>query len=211
PKKEEKPTVQVVEANIELEAALEQLKWALLLSVVLIFVTMILQFGDVLNALLVMVAVPLGFIGVLISLFIFKSSLSLNSALGVILLNGITVANSIILVDFMKRKIEEDGMAPLEAAMEAGQARLRPILMTSLTTILGMMPIALGFGEGGRILQPLGIAVSGGLWFSTLLTLFIVPALQVQYLNYKNNKQNRKMDLLKKGKSDLHFVEGTHP
>ena len=145
------------------------------------------QFGDVVNALLVLVAVPLGFIGVLLSLFIFRSTLSLNSILGVILLNGIAVANSIILVDFLKRLVDR-GLSPRDAALEAGRKRLRPILITSLTTILGMLPIALGVGQGGRILQPLGIAVSGGLWVSMGLTLFAVPALQVAYLEWRAAK-----------------------
>lgn len=168
--------------DLEIQQALEQLKWALALSVLLIFMTMVLQFGDVVHALLVLVAIPLGMIGVLSSLFVFQSTLSLNSVLGMILLNGIAVANSIILVDFMKKLVDQ-GLSPDEAAIEASRARLRPILMTSLTTVLGMVPIALGFGEGGRILQPLGIAVAGGLWISMILTIFAVPALQAAYLN----------------------------
>jgi outer membrane protein TolC len=148
---------------------------------------MVLQFGSIASALLVLVAVPLGFLGVIASLWIFKSSLSLNSALGVILLNGIAVANSILLVDFIRRGIAA-GKRPLEAALDAGRSRLRPILITSLTTILAMIPVALGLGEGGRILQPLGIAVAGGLWVSTLLTLFIVPALQVLWLQRKRRR-----------------------
>lgn len=178
--------VSVVElpADEEIQSALDQLKIALTLSVLLIFITMILQFGDVVHALLVLVAIPLGLIGVMLSLWVFHSTISLNSVLGMILLNGIAVANSIILVDFMKKLVDE-GMAPRLAAVEASRARLRPILMTSLTTVLGMIPIALGFGEGGRILQPLGIAVAGGLWVSMLFTLFIVPALQAGYLTWK--------------------------
>jgi HAE1 family hydrophobic/amphiphilic exporter-1 len=167
----------------EVDDAIHQLSIALAISTALILVTMILQLGNIANSLLVFVAVPLGLIGVLISLFVFRSTLSLNSLLGVILLNGIAVANSIILVDFLTRLVER-GMKPHEAALEAARTRLRPILMTSLTTTLGMLPIALGFGEGGRILQPLGIAVSGGLGVSMLLTLFVVPALQVSYLNW---------------------------
>lgn len=184
-------TTAMVDPDIELNQAIEQLKWAMVLSITLVFLTIVLQFGDVVHSLLVLVAIPLGVIGVLLSLWIFKSTLSLNSVLGVILLNGISVANSIILVDFMKRLVDE-GMAPRFAAVTAAKARLRPILMTSLTTVLGMLPIALGLGEGGRILQPLGIAVSGGLWVSMLLTLFIVPALQVAYLEYKEARQTAK-------------------
>ncbi len=172
----------------EVDDAIHQLMMALAISTVLILVTMILQLGHVMNSILVFMAIPLGLIGVLLSLFIFKSTLSLNSLLGVILLNGIAVANSIILVDFLNRLVAQ-GLSPHEAALEAAKTRLRPILMTSLTTTLGMLPIALGFGEGGRILQPLGIAVSGGLGVSMLLTLFVVPALQVSYLNYSQKRK----------------------
>lgn len=172
----------------EVEEAINQLLVALGISMGLILVTMILQLGHVMNSILVFMAIPLGLIGVLLSLFIFKSTLSLNSLLGVILLNGIAVANSIILVDFLNRLVAR-GMAPHEAALEAARTRLRPILMTSLTTTLGMLPIALGLGERGRILQPLGIAVSGGLGVSMLLTLFIVPALQVSYLNFVQKRK----------------------
>lgn len=176
--------VTIDDANKELNEALKQLLWAIGLSILLIFITMVFQFGDVVNSVLVLVAIPLGFIGVTLALFVTGSTLSLNSALGVILLNGIAVANSIILVDFLKRLVDQ-GQTPRAAALEAAQKRLRPIFMTSLTTGLGMLPVALGFGEGGRILQPLGIAVIGGLAFSMLTTLFIVPSLQVSYLNWR--------------------------
>ena len=188
--------------------ALRQLATALALSIALIFLTLMIQFGSLTNALLVMVAVPLGFIGVLLSLFIFRSTLSLNSVLGVILLNGISVANSIILVDFLKRKVDE-GMDPIDAAVAAGRTRMRPILITSLTSILGMMPVALGLGDGGRILQPLGIAVSGGLWVSMGLTLFVAPALQVLFLKRKVAPQAtpKKDNKFKTGKAILPILE----
>lgn len=177
-------TVVFEDPQKDLTLAIRQLSFAVGLSILLIFMTLVFQFGSIIESILVLVAVPLGFIGVLLSLYIFGSKLSLNSILGVILLNGIAVANSILLVDFMKRRIDA-GLAPVDAAVDAARKRLRPILITSLTTVLGMLPIALGFGEGGKILQPLGIAVSGGLWFSMILTLFIVPALQVSYFNRK--------------------------
>lgn len=180
-RKGDRPSVIFEEADKDLNDALKQLCVAIGLSVLLIFITLVVQFGSFINALLVMVAIPLGLIGVIASLFVFRSTLSLNSALGVILLNGISVANSIILVDFQK-KLFDQGLTPYEAALEAGKKRLRPILITSLTTILAMLPVALGLGEGGRILQPLGIAVAGGLWVSMGFTLFVVPALQVSYL-----------------------------
>jgi len=184
------PSIHFEDAEVELHQALHQLEIAIGISILLILFTLIVQFGNLMNALLVLMAVPLGFIGVLLSLFLFHSNLSLNSALGVILLNGIAVANSIILVDFMKRLVDE-GMPPSLAAVTAGEKRLRPILITSLTTILGMLPIAFGLGEGGRILQPLGIAVSGGLWVSMALTLFVVPALQVSYLEWRSKRSSK--------------------
>ena len=170
-----------------MQEALTQLKWAVLISIALIFLTMVLQLGDIVHSLLVLVAIPLGIIGVIVSLWVFGSTLSLNSGLGTILLNGIAVANSIILVDFIKKQ-HDSGMLALEAVLSASQARLRPILMTSLCTVLGMFPIALGHGEGGKTLQPLGIAVCGGLWLSMSLTIFLVPSLQYQYLRWKQRK-----------------------
>ncbi|MGZ3770920.1 MAG: efflux RND transporter permease subunit [Bdellovibrio sp.] len=178
------PLLVEVQPDKDLQQSLTQLKWAVAISILLVFLTMVIQLGDVVHSLLVLVAIPLGFIGVLVSLFVFKSTLSLNSGLGTVLLNGIAVANSIILVDFI-RKLHQGGLDAKTATIEASVARIRPILMTSLTTVLGMLPVALGFGEGGKILQPLGIAVCGGLWVSTLLTLFIVPALQYMYLARK--------------------------
>lgn len=178
------PSIVEVDADKDLQQSLDQLKWAIGISISLVFLTMVIQLGDIIHSLLVLVAIPLGLIGVLFSLFIFKSTLSLNSGLGTILLNGIAVANSIILVDFI-RKLHQSGKDAKTATIEASLARVRPILMTSLTTVLGMLPIAMGLGEGGQILQPLGIAVCGGLWTSMLLTLYIVPALQYLYLAKK--------------------------
>lgn len=169
-------------ADAEVRDAIKQLAIACAWSLVLIFITMLAQFGTFVEAALVLIAVPLAMIGVMLSLWIFKSSVSLNSVLGMILLNGIAVANSILLVDLSKR-LTRSGMNPWTAVRSAARQRLRPILITSLTTILGMMPIAFGFGEGGKVLQPLGIAVSGGMWVSMILTIFMVPALHGLYLS----------------------------
>ncbi len=178
-------SISLENSQVELDQALEQLVKAILMSIALIFLVLLFQFGSVIHTLIVLTAIPLGLMGVLFSLWVFGSTLSLNSALGIILLNGIAVANSIILVDFIKKLVEEKGMAPVPAAIEASKKRMRPILITSLTTILGMLPIALGLGEGGKILQPLGISVAGGLWASMLFTLFIVPSLEVIYYQWK--------------------------
>ena len=196
PKADERPKVEIEDGEQEITDAITQLSFAIGWSIVLIFLTMVIQFGSLVEPLIVLAAIPLGFVGVLASLFVFQSSLSLNSALGVILLNGIAVANSIILVDFTKKLVAE-GLQPTAAATQAARARLRPILITSLTTVLGMLPIACGLGEGGKVLQPLGIAVAGGLWVSMLLTLFAVPALHVAYLN----ASQRRVKKLKEGQN----------
>ena len=145
---------------------------------------MVLLFGNWIDAFLILLAIPFGIMGTILSLTIFQSELSLNSTLGVILLNGISVANSIILVDFIKQ-LKSRGQSAKESAINAARIRLRPILMTSMTTVIGMLPIALGFGSGGKILQPLGISVSGGLWVSMLFTLYFVPTLQCYYYEWK--------------------------
>jgi hydrophobic/amphiphilic exporter-1 (mainly G- bacteria), HAE1 family len=173
-----RPVVFFEDAQKDLTAALRQALVALIASLILIFVTLIFQFTSFSLTLIIMSAIPFAAFGGILSLFVFGSTLSLNSALGIILLNGIAVNNSIILVDFMRNAIREgDNHLFEEGIIEACRSRLRPILITSMTTILGMLPIALGRGDGGKILQPLGIAVSGGLWFSMLFTLIIVPVL----------------------------------
>lgn len=177
-------SIEVVDENKDLTKSLAQLYKSILISMVLIAFVLMLQFGNVLNVLTVLLAIPLGLIGVIISLYLFDSTLSLNSALGVILLNGIAVNNSILLVDFSNREFEK-GLDALNSILNASRQRLRPILITSLTSILGMLPIAFGMGEGGEILQPLGIAVSCGLWVSTFLTIVIIPLVQYSVLKKK--------------------------
>lgn len=183
-----KTKVTYLNPNLETEDAIQQLLIAIGLSIVLIFLLMVLLFGTWIDSFLILLAIPFGILGALLSLVIFRSNLSLNSALGVILLNGIAVANSIILVDFIK-ELKNRGLSPRKAALEAAKARMRPILMTSMTTVLGMLPIALGMGSGGKILQPLGISVSGGLWVSMLFTLFFVPTLQTYYYEKVRDKK----------------------
>jgi len=181
------PTIFFEDADHELTKSIEQLLFSIGISIALIFFALYMQFGSVVQTLIILSAIPTGLIGVVISLLAFKSTLSLNSSLGVILLNGITVANSIMLVDLTLELVGQ-GYSPKEAAILAARRRLRPILITSLTTILGMIPIALGMGEGGKILAPLGVAVAGGLWFSMIFTLFVVPGLEILVLKKKEEK-----------------------
>ncbi|OHD76777.1 MAG: hypothetical protein A2V99_02325 [Spirochaetes bacterium RBG_16_67_19] len=160
----------------ELDGAIRSLFVALGASVALIYLLLCFQFNSLRMPLVILVSVPLGFIGVIFSLYVFHSTLSLNSMLGAILLAGIVVNNAIILIDFYVKSLSRH-TSKVDALVEVAGLRFRPILITSLTTIIGMLPLALGLGEGSNIVQPLGIAVSGGLFISTLLTLFVVPCI----------------------------------
>ncbi len=149
---------------------------ALLMSIILIFVVLGIQFNSARIPLIIIVSIPLGLIGVISSLFIFNSTISLNSLLGMILLAGIVVNNSIIIIDFYLSQ-KAHFTDKIDLIIHIGKLRFTPIIMTSLTTILGMLPLALAIGDGTNIIQPLGIAVCGGLFVSTFLTLFIIPAI----------------------------------
>ncbi len=156
-----------------------QLAVVVSLAIFLVFVVMALQYESVLNPLVILVAIPLSLIGVALALWITKTPLSAPVLLGVILLAGIVVNNSILLVEYAEDNRRERGAPILEAVVDAGAVRMRPIIMTTLTTVLGMVPLALGVGQGSELMQPLAIAVVGGLSVSTLLTLFVVPSTYV--------------------------------
>ena len=153
-----------------------QLLTVALLAVFLVFVVMALQYESLINPLVILLAIPLSLIGVGLALWITGTPLSAPVLLGVILLAGIVVNNAILMVEYIEEYREAGGASMTSAVLDAGAVRLRPILMTTLTTILGMVPLALGIGEGSELMQPLAIAVVGGLAVSTLLTLFVVPA-----------------------------------
>ena len=147
---------------------------ALGIAVMLMYLILVVQFGSFLDPLAILVSLPLSLIGVVLALIMTGDSLNIMSLIGVILLMGIVAKNAILLIDFAKWGTER-GMGRHEALVEAGRIRLRPILMTTLALIAGMIPVALGHGEGGDFRAPLGRAVIGGTITSTLLTLFVIP------------------------------------
>ncbi|HEU5049846.1 MAG TPA: efflux RND transporter permease subunit [Gemmatimonadales bacterium] len=153
-----------------------QLTMVTVLAVFLVFVVLALQYESIVNPFVILLAIPLSLIGVGFALWLSGTPLSAPVLLGVILLAGIVVNNAILLVEYIEEYRRERGASMEEAVIDAGAVRLRPILMTSLTTVLGMAPLALGIGEGSELMQPLAIAVVGGLSVSTLLTLFVVPS-----------------------------------
>ncbi|UCB44856.1 MAG: efflux RND transporter permease subunit, partial [Spirochaetota bacterium] len=171
----------------EMEKSIRSLFIALAASVMLVYVVLAFQFNSLSIPLVILVTVPLGFIGVVFSLFLFNSSLNLNSMLGTILLAGIVVNNAIIMIDFYL-KIGPNYGNNIDALVETAGIRFTPIVITMLTTVFGMLPLAIGFGEGSNIVQPLGIAVSGGLVISTLFTLFMVPSI-LNLMNVNKEKQ----------------------
>jgi len=162
--------------RVEIDEAVGSLFVAMAISVALIYLLLCFQFNSLWIPLVILVTIPLGFVGVVLSLYAFGSTLNLNSLLGTILLGGIVVNNAIIMIDFYLG-VRKDYPDHRSAIVATAGLRFQPILITTLTTIFGMLPIAIGLGSGSSILQPLGIAVSGGLVVSTFLTLFAIPAI----------------------------------
>ncbi|NOX87539.1 MAG: efflux RND transporter permease subunit [Calditrichaeota bacterium] len=147
---------------------------ALFIAIFLVYVVMGSQFNSFIHPFTIAMSIPLAIVGVLAGLLVFNAAISTNAFLGSIMLVGIVVNNGILLLDYIGQ-LRSKGMPKNEAIIQGGATRLRPILITSLTTIFGMLPIALGLGEGGEALKPLGAVVVGGLTTSTFLTLFIIP------------------------------------
>jgi HAE1 family hydrophobic/amphiphilic exporter-1 len=159
----------------EQQKAFDDLIVSLLLALLLVYMVLACQYESLRDPLVVMVSVPVAAVGVLLVLFLTGTTLNLQSYIGCIMLGGIVVNNAILLVD-QAGQLRRTGMGVHEAVAEAGRRRLRPILMTSLTTILALLPLALGIGEGADAQAPLARAVVGGLTGSTLITLVLVPA-----------------------------------
>ncbi len=159
-----------------LEDSITSLAFAFVLALLFIYLVMAGQFESFKYPFVVMLSVPLMVIGVMLALTLTNTTLSVTVFIGIIVLAGIVVNNGIVLIDYINQ-LKEQGMSTHDALVESVKRRTRPILMTALTTILGVFPLALGIGEGAEIQQPMGIAVIGGLVSSTFLTLFFVPVL----------------------------------
>jgi hydrophobic/amphiphilic exporter-1 (mainly G- bacteria), HAE1 family len=158
-----------------MEASFKSFALGFLISFVLLFLILTAQFKSFIDPFLIMLAIPMGFVGVLIILPLTHSTLNVMSLMGVLMLVGIADSNSILIVDFA-HNLEKQGLSPTDAVVTACRVRLRPILMTSLATIIGMIPMALRLGTGAEQYTPMARAIIGGLTSSVLLTIFIVPA-----------------------------------
>jgi HAE1 family hydrophobic/amphiphilic exporter-1 len=158
----------------EMQDSFRSMQFALALAIFLVYLVMASQFESLIHPFVILFTIPLALVGAVLALFITGTTINIVAFIGVIMLAGIVVNNAIVLVDLINQ-LRAQGKSQFDAIMEAGTARLRPILMTSLTTALGLLPMALGFGEGAEVRTPMAITVIGGLLVSTLLTLVVIP------------------------------------
>ncbi|MTI61552.1 MAG: efflux RND transporter permease subunit [Firmicutes bacterium] len=159
----------------DMKSSFSQLATAMILAIILVYMVMAAQFESLIHPLVVMFTVPLSLVGAVLGLTLTGISLSVQGFIGVIMLVGIVVNNAIVMIDYINTRRENEGRK--EAILAAGQIRIRPIMMTTLTTVLAMVPMALGIGEGSEQQQPMAIVVIAGLLFSTILTLIVIPVL----------------------------------
>jgi HAE1 family hydrophobic/amphiphilic exporter-1 len=158
----------------EMATSFDSMKLAIGLAIFLVYLVMASQFESLVHPFVIMFTIPFGLIGVILTLLVTRTVISVVVLIGVIMLAGIVVNNAIVLIDYINQ-LRKEGMSKLEAIKQAGQIRMRPIFMTTLTTILGLLPMALGFGEGAELRTPLAVTVIGGLAIGTLLTLVVIP------------------------------------
>jgi len=162
--------------NQEMAMSFRSLQFALLLAIFLVYLVMASQFESFLHPFVILFTIPLALIGAVLGLLVTGSTISVVVFIGLILLAGIVVNNAIVLIDLINQ-LRDKGMGKIEAIVEGGRSRLRPILMTMLTTVLGLLPLAIGIGEGAEVRAPMAITVIGGLTVSTLLTLIVIPVM----------------------------------
>jgi multidrug efflux pump len=165
------------------------LLFAFLLALVLIYLILSAQFESFTDPLIIMFTVPLALAGAILSLWLFGQTSNIFSQIGIIVLIGIVTKNGILIVEFANQR-KEEGLSVMEAVVDAATQRLRPILMTSLATVLGALPIAMALGAASKSRQPIGIAIIGGLMFSLILTLYVIPALYT-YISGKTKKKEK--------------------
>ncbi len=158
----------------EMSKSFRSLIWAFALSILLVYMIMAAQFESLLHPLLIMFTIPMGLAGVFLALFLTGQTINVISVIGIVVLVGIVIDNAIVKIDFTNQ-LRRSGMPLREAIIEGSMVRQRPILMSSITTVFGLIPLSLGLGEGAELQRPLGIAVIGGLLFSTFLTLILIP------------------------------------
>lgn len=166
--------IQVTGEEEKRQESMNNLGFALILSVILVYMVLASQFESLVHPFTILLTIPLAFVGTVVTFLVFGKTFNIMAIIGVIMLAGIAVNNSIILVDRINQ-LMLDGLDRKNAIIQAGQQRIRPIIMTSLTTILALLPLTIGFGESASLRSPMALAVIGGLTTSTLLTLVVIP------------------------------------
>ena len=172
-------------ANADMAESAGYALTAITLSIVFIYIVLGSQFNSFIHPAAIMASLPLSLIGVFLALFLFNSTMNLFSIIGIIMLMGLVTKNAILLIDFIKKAMDR-GEDRYEAIIASGKTRLRPILMTTSAMVMGMVPLALGLGEGGEQSAPMAHAVIGGVITSTLLTLVVVPVIFTYLDDFKN-------------------------
>jgi HAE1 family hydrophobic/amphiphilic exporter-1 len=193
--------VQISGAIKEQMDAFMDIAMLMLISLILVYLIMASQFESLKMPFIIMFSIPFAFSGVAIALFLTNTTLSVISGIGAVMLIGIVVKNAIVLVDFINL-MRERGHELYEAIAISGRSRLRPVIMTSATTILGMLPLAMSKGSGSELWSPMGVAVIGGLVFSTMVTLVLVPV--VYAIFSKHGERNKNIAIY----SDMDFMNG---
>ena len=179
--------------NETIMEAVEQLLLMLLLGVLLVYLVMVAQFQSLKSPFIVMFTIPLAFTGGFLGLLVCGLEVSVISLIGFVMLTGIIVNNGIVLVDYINQ-LRLEGKERREAIIEAGTTRMRPILMTTITTILGLLDMAVRKNEGTALMQPVAVVCIGGLLYATLMTLFVVPCIY-DMMNKKALRNVREEDL----------------
>lgn len=167
----------------------------LLLVIILVYIVMASQFESFRSPFIIMLTLPFAFTGVFLMLFITGHTLNLISLIGSVMLVGIVVKNGIVLVDYINL-MRDRGLALVQAVIVAGRSRLRPVLMTTLTTALAMIPLAMGIGEGSEIWQPMGISIIGGLMFSTMITLVLIPVVYTLFGAGRMKREKKRLQMM---------------
>ncbi|HEY1587133.1 MAG TPA: efflux RND transporter permease subunit, partial [Polyangia bacterium] len=165
---------------------------ALLLAVIFIYIVLASQFESFIHPLTIMLTLPLALVGAIVALFLTNNTMAMGTMIGIILLMGLVTKNAILLIDRAIVRVREHGESPMQAILEAGPERLRPILMTSAAMVLGMLPTALGNGEGSEFRAPMAVAVIGGVISSTLLSLVVVPVFYLAIERVKHKLRRKK-------------------
>ena len=183
-------TVEYTGANEDMMESFSSLLMALLLAIILVYAVMAIQYESFFNPFIIMFSVPTAFVGIVLGLLLTGRAFSVPAFIGIIMLVGIVVSNAIVMVDYLER-LRQRGMERNAAIVEAGRVRLRPILMTAFATILAMLPMALGLGEGAEAMAPLSTVVIGGLLASTFITLLLIPVVYSLFDDWLDKARRR--------------------